>query len=192
MENSQIFVRFSFLESLINEGGDSVTDFEKAYKQYFSDVYLYILRLSGNEHIAEEITSDTFFKAMQSIDSFRGDCDVRVWLCQIAKNAYYSYIRKNSRTEQVDESEIEEITDLAPNVAEEYERREEIERIQRILHDVGEPYKEVFMWRVYAELSFKQIAQIFGKNENWACVTYHRARKMIKERLEGKHGENRM
>ena len=192
MENSQIFVRFSFLESRINEGGDSVTDFEKAYKQYFSDVYLYILRLSGNEHIAEEITSDTFFKAMQSIDSFRGDCDVRVWLCQIAKNAYYSYIRKNSRTEQVDESEIEEITDLAPNVAEEYERREEIERIQRILHDVGEPYKEVFMWRVYAELSFKQIAQIFGKNENWACVTYHRARKMIKERLEGKHGENRM
>ena len=192
MENSQKFVRFSFLGSLINEGGDSVTDFEKAYKQYFSDVYLYILRLSGNEHIAEEITSDTFFKAMQSIDSFRGDCDVRVWLCQIAKNAYYSYIRKNSRTEQVDESEIQEITDLAPNVAEEYERREEIERIQRILHDVGEPYKEVFMWRVYAELSFKQIAQIFGKNENWACVTYHRARKIIKERLEGKHGENRM
>ena len=192
MENSQIFVRFSFLGSLINEGGDSVTDFEKAYKQYFSDVYLYILRLSGNEHIAEEITSDTFFKAMQSIDSFRGDCDVRVWLCQIAKNAYYSYNRKNSRTEPVDESEIQEITDLAPDVAEEYERREEIERIQRILHDVGEPYKEVFMWRVYAELSFKQIAQIFGKNENWACVTYHRARKMIKERLEGKHGENRM
>ena len=192
MENSQIFVRFSFLGSLINEGGDSVTDFEKAYKQYFSDVYLYILRLSGNEHIAEEITSDTFFKAMQSIDSFRGDCDVRVWLCQIAKNSYYSYIKKNSRTEQVDESEIQEITDLAPNVAEEYERREEIERIQRILHDVGEPYKEVFMWRVYAELSFKQIAQIFGKNENWACVTYHRARKIIKERLEGKHGENRM
>jgi RNA polymerase sigma-70 factor (ECF subfamily) len=172
------------------KGGDSVTDFEKAYKQYFNDVYLYILRLSGNEHIAEEITSDTFFKAMQSIDSFRGDCDVRVWLCQIAKNAYYSYIKKNSRTEQVDESEIQEITDLAPNVAEEYERREEIERIQKILHDVGEPYKEVFMWRVYAELSFRQIAQIFGKTENWACVTYHRARKMIKERLEGEHHEN--
>jgi RNA polymerase sigma-70 factor (ECF subfamily) len=183
-------VRFSSLGSLINEGGDSVTDFEKAYKQYFNDVYLYILRLSGNEHIAEEITSDTFFKAMQSIDSFRGDCDVRVWLCQIAKNAYYSYIKKNSRTEQIDEAEIQEIKDLAPGVAEEYERREEIERIQKILHDVGEPYKEVFMWRVYAELSFRQIAQIFGKTENWACVTYHRARKIIKERLEGEHHEN--
>ena len=172
------------------KGGDSVTDFEKAYKQYFNDVYLYILRLSGNEHIAEEITSDTFFKAMQHIDSFRGDCDVRVWLCQIAKNAYYSYIKKNSRTEPVDEVEIQETDDFAPSVAEEYERREEIERIQKVLHDVGEPYKEVFMWRVYAELSFRQIAQIFGKTENWACVTYHRARKIIKERLEGEHHEN--
>ena len=169
-----------------------MTDFEEAYKQYFNDVYLYILRLSGNEHIAEEITSDTFFKAMQSIDSFRGECDVRVWLCQIAKNGYYSYIKKSNRTEQFDETEVQEISDPAPSVADEYERREEIEQIQRILHDVGEPYKEVFMWRVYAELSFRQIAQIFGKTENWACVTYHRARKTIKERLEGEHSENRM
>jgi len=187
---SKKFVRFSFLRSLIGEGGDRVTDFEQLYNTYFNDVYLYILRLSGNEHLAEEITSETFFKAMKSIDSFRGDCDVRVWLCQIAKNSYYSHIKKTSRTEQVDEAELQEIPDLALSVADEYVRHDEIERIQKILHDVSEPYKEVFMWRVYAELSFKQIAQIFGKTENWACVTYHRARKMIKERLEEKNGEN--
>ena len=74
-----------------------MTDFEQIYNTYFNDVYLYILRLSGNEYIAEEITSDTFFKAMRSIDSFRGDCDVRVWLCQIAKNCYYSYIKNRAR-----------------------------------------------------------------------------------------------
>ena len=187
---SKKFVRFSFLRSRIGEGGDRVTDFEQLYNTYFNDVYLYILRLSGNEHLAEEITSETFFKAMKSIDSFRGDCDVRVWLCQIAKNSYYSHIKKTSRTEQVDEAELQEIPDLALSVADEYVRHDEIERIQKILHDVSEPYKEVFMWRVYAELSFKQIAQIFGKTENWACVTYHRARKMIKERLEEKNGEN--
>ena len=84
------FVRFPYLLSLIGEGGDRVTDFEKLYNTYFNDVYLYIRHLSGDEHIAEEITSDTFFKAIKSIDSFRGDCDVRVWLCQIAKNSYYS------------------------------------------------------------------------------------------------------
>ena len=169
-----------------------MTDFEQVYKTYFNDVYLYILRLSGNEYIAEEITSDTFFKAMKSIDSFRGECDVRVWLCQIAKNCYYSHLKKSKRNEQVDEAELQEIPDLAPSVAEEFVRREEIEQIQSILHDVNEPYKEVFMWRVYANLSFKQIAQIFGKTENWACVTYHRARKMIKERLEEEKRENRM
>ena len=189
-KNFKKFVRFSFLRSLISEGGDKVTDYEHLYNIYFNDVYLYILRLSGNEHIAEEITSDTFFKAMKSIDSFRGDCDVRVWLCQIAKNCYYSYVKKSNRTEQVDEAELQEIPDPASNVADEYSRCDEIKQIQKVLHDVSEPYKEVFMWRVYAELSFKQIAQIFGKTENWACVTYHRARKMIKERLEERNSDS--
>ena len=161
-----------------------MTDFEQLYHAYFKDVYLYLLRLSGNEHIAEEITSDTFFKAMRSIDRFRGDCDVRVWLCQIAKNCYFSHRKKTRRTQHVDGSEMQDLPDLAPDVAEELARRNEAERIQRILQDMSEPYKDVFFWRVYAELSFKQIAHIFGKTENWACVTYHRARKIIKERLE--------
>ena len=169
-----------------------MTDFEQLYDTYFNDVYLYILRLSGNEHLAEEITSDTFFKAMKSINSFRGESDVRVWLCQIAKNCYYSYVKKSNRTKQIDYAELGEVPDLAPSVADEYGRRDEIERIQKVLHDVSEPYREVFMWRVYAELSFKQIAQIFGKTENWACVTYHRARKKILERMEEKKRENRM
>ena len=167
-----------------------MTDFEQIYNAYFSDVYLYILRLSGNGHIAEEITSDTFFKAMRSIDRFRGDSDVRVWLCQIAKNCYYSYIRKRNRTEHVDETKMQEIPDPAPSIADECAKCDEIKRIERILHGVKEPYKEVFMWRVYAQLSFKQIAGMFDKTENWACVTYHRARKMIKEGLEGEDCEN--
>ena len=115
---------------------------------------------------------------------------MRVWLCQIAKNCYYSFVKKSKKTVCLDEVEMREMPDEEPGVAEELVRRDEIERIQKVLHDVSEPYKEVFMWRVYAELSFKQIAQIFGKTENWACVTYHRARKMIKERLEEKNGEN--
>jgi RNA polymerase sigma-70 factor (ECF subfamily) len=172
------------------KGERVLKEVEALYNTYFHDVYLYVKSLSHSDDIAQEMTQETFFKAMKSIDSFRGDCDVRVWLCQIAKNCYYSHIKKSNRTEQVDEAELQEIPDLAPSVADEYARRDEIEQIQKILHDVGEPYKEVFMWRVYAELSFKQIAQIFGKTENWACVTYHRARKMIKERLEEKNGEN--
>ena len=156
-------------------------EFEQIYITYFRDVYLYIRRLSNSEHIAEEITSETFFKAMKSIDSFRGDCDIRVWLCQIAKNCYYSYIKKADRTECADNVEIAE---QGASFEERLFRHDTAMQIQKILHDVPEPYKEVFMWRVYAELSFKQIGQIFGKSENWACVTYHRARNKIKEKLE--------
>lgn len=158
-------------------------DFEELYRRYFNDVYLYIRRLSGNEHIAEEITADTFFKAMKSINSFRGDCDVRVWLCQIAKNCYYSSVKKNSRLISIDEHEPQALQS-PDNIEETAENKDSAQRIQAILHEIGDPYKEVFMWRVYAELSFKQIAAIFGKTDNWACVTYHRARKLIKERLE--------
>ena len=157
-------------------------EFEQIYITYFRDVYLYIRRLSNSEHIAEEITSETFFKAMKSIDSFRGDCDIRVWLCQIAKNCYYSYIKKADRTECIDNVEIAE---QGASFEERLFRHDTAMQIQKILHDVPEPYKEVFMWRVYAELSFKQIGQIFGKSENWACVAYHRARNKIKEKLEG-------
>ena len=156
-------------------------EFEQIYTTYFRDVYLYIRRLSNSEHIAEEITSETFFKAMKSIDSFRGDCDIRVWLCQIAKNCYYSYLKKAGQTESIDN---EEIAKLSTSFEEQLFRHDTTMQIQKILHDVPEPYKEVFMWRVYAELSFKQIGQIFGKSENWACVTYHRARNKIKEKLE--------
>ena len=79
-----------------------MTEFEKIYRAYFSDVYCYIRRLSGDEQTAEEITSETFFKAMRAIGTFRGDCDIRVWLCQIAKNCYYTDRRKAGRTGQLD------------------------------------------------------------------------------------------
>lgn len=161
-----------------------MTDFEKVYKEYFNDVYLYIKRLSGDEHIAEEITSETFFKALKSIDSFRGDCEIRVWLCQIAKNSFYTYIKKNSKIQNVEEAELIKLPDNKNNVADEVANKMQALAIQKILEELEEPYREVFMWRVYAELSFKEIAGIFNKNENWACVTYHRARNQIKKRLE--------
>ncbi len=172
-----------------DERGDKVTDFEKVYKEYFNDVYLYIKRLSGDEHIAEEITSETFFKALKSIDSFRGECEIRVWLCQIAKNSFYTYIKKNSKIQNVEESELINLPDSKNNVADEVQSKLQAFEIQRILHEIDEPYREVFMWRVYADLSFKEIAGIFNKNENWACVTYHRARNQIKKRLEEKQNE---
>lgn len=164
-------------------------EFEQIYHTYFKSVYLYVMRLCGNEHIAEEITSETFFKAINSIDRFHGDCDMRVWLCQIAKNTYYSYLKKNKRVSSIDEPDLKNIAAADDFIETQIGEQEDARQIRKILHDTSEPYKEVFMWRVFGELSFKEIGDLYRKSDNWACVTYHRAKKMIQRRLEEKEHE---
>lgn len=156
-----------------------MTGFEEVYAVYFDDVYRFLLSLCGSESTAEELTSETFFRAMSALGRFRGDCSVRVWLCQIARNLYLSQKRREGRLLPLETCSAA-VEGHESAVAE----HSEAERIQALLHGLKEPYKEVFMWRVYGEKSFREIAELFGKTENWACVTYHRARKMIREGLE--------
>ncbi len=159
-------------------------EFDQIYSTYFKSVYLYAMQLSGNKHIAEEITSDTFYKAIHSIDNFRGDCDMRVWLCQIAKNTYYSHLKKNKKVLSMEEANLRDSPSSDTPVDVLISNLEEAQIIRKILHDIPDPYKEVFMWRVFGELSFKEIGNLYDKTDNWTCVTYHRARKMIQIRLE--------
>lgn len=164
-----------------------MTQFEEIYRTYFKDVYLYIRALSGSDEIADDITSETFFKAMRAIDGFQGKCDIRVWLCQIAKNCYFTYLKKAGRTDSIEDAALPELPSDEKTSEQRLIERSEAAWIRKALHGMQEPYKEVFMWRVFAELSFKQIGQIFGKTDNWACVTYHRAKNMIRARLEENH-----
>ena len=157
----------------------ALTNFEEVYAVYFDDVYRYLLSLSGSESVAEELTSETFFRAMDALDRFRGECSVRVWLCQIAKNLYYSHLRREKRLVPLEDCRISE-----ERHEDALADRSDSERIQMLLHGLKEPYKEVFLWRVYGEKSFRDIGRLFGKTENWACVTYHRAKRMIREGLE--------
>ena len=161
-----------------------MTQFEEIYGEYFDDVYNYIYRLSGNRDIAEEITSETFFKALKAIDNFKGECEIRVWLCQIAKNSYYSFLKKSKHSVDINDADIENLSEQNESLEEQVIKNDQAERIRSILHLIDEPYKEVFMWRVFADMNFKQIGEIFKKSDNWACVTFHRAKKMIIEKLE--------
>lgn len=163
---------------------DFEEEFEKIYIRYFNDVFLFLKKLSKDEGVAEEITSETFFKAMRSIDTFRGETDVRVWLCQIAKNCYFSYLKKQQRVVDIDAIDEIELSDNKDAIEEQILNRSDAMQIHLLLHDLAEPYKEVFMLRVLGELSFRQIADIFQKTENWACVTYHRARNKILKQME--------
>ena len=152
---------------------------DSIYRAYFTDVYRYCLKLCGNADEAEELTGETFMKAMQKLDSYRGDCEVRVWLCQIAKNKFLSDRRKQTPEPLSDtlESPMDSPEELAV-------RSDQAERISEAVHRLDEPYKEVFLLRVYGEMPFEQIGKLFGKTGNWACVTFHRAKTRIKAELE--------
>ena len=162
-------------------------DLDAVYRQHAQTVYKFLLSQCRDPQTAEELTQETFYQAVRSIDRFDGSCKVSVWLCQIAKNCYYTYLRKEKHTTPLEE--LPESVDGTDTPEELIGAREEARQIQAILHDLPEPYREVFMWRVYAELSYKQIGELFAKSDNWACVTYHRAKNMIKNRLEDSNNE---
>lgn len=155
-------------------------DFESVYNKYFRDVYSFVLSLSRNETIAEEITQQTFFKALESIDKFNGNCKINIWLCQIAKNTYFTYYNKQKRfttDDIVEEGREKSVEEIILN-------KEETLRIHKALHYLDEPYKEVFMLRVFGELPYSQISKIFEKTESWGRVTFHRAKQKIQDLLE--------
>ena len=170
------------LLSLMFEGGEKMNTIEELYNQYFKDIYLYLMALSHNEDTARELTQETFFRAMRSVESFRGDCDIRVWLCQIAKNAFLSQCRKDNRF--TGDEVPDTIPDTSVSIEDNIIDKERSMMIHQILHDMKEPHKEVFTLRVFGELSFEQIGNLFGKTESWARVTFHRAKLMIISRME--------
>ena len=155
-------------------------DFEEIYEKYYSQIYAYVVKLCQDEGTAEEITQETFFKVLKKINTYRGECKLSVWICQIAKNTYYSYVKKQNR-----------LTDFLP---EELAGQDSVEQavidkdmalqIHKILHTLNEPYKEVFWMRTFGELSFAEIGKVHDKTEAWARVTYHRAKMKIMEEME--------
>ena len=156
--------------------------FECLYEEYYPQVYGYLLKLCKSESIAEEITQDTFFRILKNINHYRGDCKFSVWACQIARNSYFSYIKKNNK---ITDFPIEILSDdKVENLDEMMANKDTALKIHEILHHIEAPYKEVFWMRVFGELAFAEIARVHGKSESWARVTYHRAKLKIKEALK--------
>ena len=160
-------------------------DFEQLYNTYYMKVYSYVMTLAKNQTDAEEITQRTFFKAMTtSADKqYRGDGHASefTWLCAIAKNLFLDEVRANSRKGELPDDSVADT-----NIEHALVNEDSAFRIHQVLHNLDEPYKEVFGLRVFGELSFKKIGLLFGKTENWARVTHHRARLKIMERMDEK------
>ena len=158
-----------------------MSDFGEIYTEYFSGVYKYVLSLSRDEAIAEEVTQETFFKAMRHIDRFNGTCKLLVWLCQIAKNTYFTFSQKQKRFDPEAKEDFPHITSDLETL---YLDKEATRQLHILLHKLNEPYKEVFTLRVFGELPFSQIGELFGKNDSWARVIFYRAKKQLQEAMK--------
>ena len=154
-------------------------DYEKLFNTYYMKVYSFVMTLAKNQDISEEITQKTFFKALATSKKHRGDSSEFTWLCAIAKNLIADEKRASARFTECSNETASDV-----NIEKSLLEEDTAFHIHKVLHNLEEPYKEVFQLRVFGELSFQKIGLIFDKTENWARVTYHRARLKIQERME--------
>lgn len=156
-------------------------DIERAYTLHAQEVYRYLLSLSHDRDLAEELTQETFFRAMRTISNYDGSCKLSVWLCQIGKHLWYQWLDKRSRWKQV------ELTDeIQGGESPEKSTLLYMEKtsLYKAIHSLPEPMRELVHMRLTGEFSFAEIGQIMGKSENWARTTFYRAKQKIMEEME--------
>ena len=153
---------------------------EKLYEAYYMRVFSYAMTLARDRTQAEEITQETFFRAFSKQKEFRGESDEATWLCAIARNLFMDETRRQRKSEPISDT----LPDGGKSVEQSAVDRDTSLHIHMALHALEEPYREVFELRIFGELSFREIGMIFSKKENWARVTYHRARLKLQERMD--------
>lgn len=155
--------------------------FEEIYKEYYGIVYGFLFNLSKNESISEELTAETFYKAFKTYKNFDGKGKISAWLCRIAKNEYFKYYNKHKRLKNLDEAKDFPENDAFEDMLQD---KADVIKIHKLLRNLNEPYKEVFILRVFAELSFRDIGIIMDKTETWARVTFYRGKLKLIEQME--------
>ena len=157
---------------------------EEIYKEYSKIVYNYLLSLTCNSEIAEELMQETFYNAVKNINKFRNECSMKTWLCKIAKNKWIDYLKKSNISSEVSIDEIEEKFILVNSFEEEFSDKENVIDLYKKIHRLDEKTREVIYLRIRADLSFKEIGEIMGETENWARVTFYRAKVKLKEEFD--------
>ena len=155
-------------------------DMEQIYQEYFETVNKYLFCLTHNNDISEELTQETFYKAVKKIHTYKGDCKISVWLCQIAKNLWYDQCRKNKKIVDMEDDDLLDIEALDTTEEQVISNDEKIS-LYRKMQKLDELTREVIYLRITGELSFKEIATILNKTENWARVTFYRGKQKLKE-----------
>lgn len=153
---------------------------EEIYKEYFKTVNKYLFCLTHNDDISEELTQETFYRAVKKINTYKGECKISVWLCQIAKNLWYDKCRKDKRLVNIEERDLYNIQTLN-SIEDEIISKEEKMLLNKKIQKLDDKTREVIYLRIVGELSFKEIGIIMDKTENWARVTFYRGKNKMKE-----------
>ncbi|MBR5134052.1 MAG: sigma-70 family RNA polymerase sigma factor [Clostridia bacterium] len=157
-----------------------MTDFEKMFEDNRDFIFKYLMKLTRDYSLAEELTGETFFRAYMNASSLRQKEKASAWLCQIAKNTYYAWYNEQKKLRPLDDAEA--IVDPSP-LEDQVSQKELAQTALVHLHELEEPYKEVFMLSVFGGFSLKDISAVFGKSESWARVTFYRAKQKLSERM---------
>lgn len=147
---------------------------EEIYQQYAQTVYRYLVSLCQDPDLAEELTQETFYQAIRSIDRFDGSCKITTWLCAIAKNVLRTHRRKHPPTEAIEDQPLQ-----TPSAEAEAISADAKLSLMRRLHALPEPYREIIYLRSLGNLSFREIGELLGRSENWARVTFYRAKEKL-------------
>ena len=159
-------------------------ELKQIYEEYGQPVYRFLLRLTGDPDLAEDLLQETFYQALVHIGKFEQRSSLYTWLCQIGKNAWLKEMRRSSRIADIPMEELH-LPNTAPTPEESTIQKEQLYILRQAIRRLDEPYKEVFILHVFGGLKFKDIAAANGKSESWARVTYYRARLQIaKEVIE--------
>lgn len=153
-------------------------EFDEIYRLYSADLYRFILNLCKNDSLAMDIMQDTMLRAIENISKFKGNCSIKTYLFTIARNLYLDTLKK-SENKNISSDEAEQEFSDGTSFVDKLTDKESALTIHRFLHCLDEPYKEIFSLRVFAELSFREIGDIFGNSENWARTAFFRAKKKI-------------
>ena len=156
-------------------------DIEKIYEEYFETVNKYLFCLTHNSEISEELTQETFYRAVKKIDKYEGECKISVWLCQIAKHLWYDECRKNKRLVHTDEESLQYNIQTQNTLEDDVILNDEKIFLYKKIQLLDEKTREVMYLRLTGELSFKEIGVILNKTENWARVTFYRGKNQLKE-----------
>ena len=161
------------------------------YETYAKMIYRFIYLKCKDANVAEDIVQTTFLKAITGINSFKGDSQISTWLCRIAKNEYINYLKKNRSWKSLEDYPKETAESLHRDlVLEKIIAHEQATTAKQLLDALEEPYRDVFIMRVFAEYSFVEIAEVYGKTDTWARVTYYRARKKMEDGLKKREGND--